>query len=111
MALAKLYEEVALNQKYKDHGNIITRDVSKAFDKVWHAGLKYKLTRTDLPEIITKTLCSYLSNRIAQIRVGNIIGPKIQIKSGVPQGGILSPTLYIFYTNDIPRPGPTTIDI
>ena len=44
-ALTKLNELVSINQKYRDHMNIIARDVSKAFDKVWHGGLRYKLAR------------------------------------------------------------------
>ena len=111
LALTKIYETVATNQKYKDHANVICRDVKKAFDKVWHNGLKYKITNTELPSIIVKIICSYLSERTAQIKIGNTIGPKFDIQSGVPQGGILSPTLYIMYTADIPPPGPNTTDV
>ena len=111
-AITKIYETVAINQKYKDHCNIICRDVSKAFDKVWTSGLKYKIiTIEDLPSIIKKIMCSYLVERTAQIKIENIIGPRIKLKSGVPQGGILSPTMYILYTKDIPRPGRNCMDV
>ena len=49
-------------------------------------------------------LCSFVTNRTAQIKIDKFIGPKIQLRAGVPQGSILSPTLFIFYTSDIPGP-------
>ena len=80
-------------------------DVAKAFDRVWIEGLQYKiLTQDELPILIKKILCSFTFNRTAQIRINSIIGPKFQLKSGVPQGSILSPTLFIFYTHDLPLP-------
>ena len=54
---------------------------------------------------------SYVSNRTAQIRIGNHMGNKFNLESGVPQGGILSPTLLIPYTSDIPRAGPNSEDV
>ena len=50
IALTKLYETISINQKYKEHCNVVCRDISKAFDKVWTAGLKYKIiTLNNLP--------------------------------------------------------------
>ena len=46
-AISKIYETIAINQKNKNHCNIVCRDVSKAFDKVWIKGLKYKIIRTN----------------------------------------------------------------
>ena len=85
--------------------NIVCQDVQKAFDKIWTQGLKYKIIKIpDLPDIIQKILCSFILNRTAQIRIENFKGDKINLESGVPQGGILSPTLYILYTRDTPPP-------
>ena len=112
IAITKVYETVALNQEYKDHCNIICRNVSKAFDKVWTSGLKYKIiTIEDLPSIIKKIMCSCLEERTAQIEIENIIGPKIKLESGVPQRGILSLTMYILYKRDIPLPGHDCMDV
>ena len=64
--------------------NIVCRDVQKAFDKVWTQGLKYKIiTIPELPLIIQKILCSYVTKRTAQIRIENFIGDKITLESGV----------------------------
>ena len=105
LAITKINELIGINQKYRDHMNIICRDVQKAFDKVWTQGLKYKVINIpDLPLIIQKILCSYVTNRTAQIRIENYKGDKINLESGIPQGGILSPTSYILYTRDIPPP-------
>ena len=112
IAIAKLCETIAINQKYKDHCNIVCRDVSKTFDKVWTDGLKYKvIIIKDLPSIIKKALCSYVVGRTAQIKVGETIRPKFQLESAVPQGEILSPTMYILYTRDMPPLGTDCYDI
>ena len=106
VALASLYEQIALTQKEKYRCNVVCSDVSKAFDKVWHGGLIYKIFRLNLPDIFEKILCSFLKDRIAKIKIDDYIGTAIPLRSGVPQGSILSPTLYIYYIADMPEPGP-----
>ncbi|NJL51981.1 MAG: hypothetical protein HC930_06695 [Hydrococcus sp. SU_1_0] len=107
-ALATLYETLAINTAQHYTTDIILRDVSKAFDKVWHSGLIYKLTQINLHSLFTRILSNYLTNRRASIRIGTYIGPPISLHTGVPQGACLSPTLYSFYTHDMPPPLPNT---
>ena len=52
--ILKIYEMVAMNQRERHQCNIVCRDVAKAFDKVWHRGLKYKLMKLNLPDILEK---------------------------------------------------------
>lgn len=103
-ALADFCETIAHDIRNKHTIDIILRDVSKAFDKVWHTGLKYKITSLQLNTCFTRTLCSYLDNRSASIRLGQHIGHSFALNSGVPQGACLSPTLYCLYTHDLPDP-------
>ncbi len=79
-------------------------DVVKAFKKVWHNGLKYKLSRLGLPIILEKILCNFLDNRKSNINIGKEYSKEITLLSGVPQGSVLSPTLYTLFTNDLPPP-------
>ncbi|WP_368666157.1 reverse transcriptase domain-containing protein, partial [Nocardioides antri] len=78
--------------------------MSKAFDKVWHNGLKYKLITKALPKFLIRILSNYLDDRTASIRMGSYVGPPFDLLSGVPQRGCLSPTLFSFYTSDLPPP-------
>lgn len=48
-AIAIAYETITTNQQNRAQCNVILRDVSNAFDKVWHEGLKYKLTLLQMP--------------------------------------------------------------
>ena len=84
--------------------DVILRDVQKAFDKVWHDGLRYKLSQIALHPCFLRILSNYLEDRKASIRIDNHLGPPIQLRSGVPQGACLSPTLYGFFTRDIEEP-------
>lgn len=80
----------------KTEGNqvsVILRDVKKAFDKVCHLGLKYKILQLDLPSPLERVLCDFLDDRSAKIQINKTIGPGFNLESGVPQGSVLSPTL------------------
>ena len=108
-ALATLYETISNNIAVRNSIDVVLRDVQKAFDKVWHEGLRYKLAQVALHPCFLKILSNYLKDRIATIRIDNHLGPPIQLRSGVPQGACLSPTLYGFFTRDIEEP-PTHTD-
>jgi hypothetical protein len=103
-ATAILYETIATARGNDEKTEIILRDISRAFDKVWHDGLRDKIRRIQLPDCMTRLLCSYITDRTASIRIGDFYGPTFDIKSGVPQGGCLSPTLFNLYTHDLPAP-------
>ena len=87
-----------------DRIDVVLRDISRAFDKVWHGGLRYKLLQTDLPNRLIRLISDYLTDRTANIRIDDYIGPTFALSSGLPQGGCLSPTLFTFYTHDLPDP-------
>lgn len=83
-------------------------DVTQAFDKVWHTGLLYKIKKY-LPHSCFKILKSYLSDRSFQIKYQDILTSFYEIKSGVPQGSVLGPFLYILFTADLPCDPNTTV--
>lgn len=96
--------------KALEHGQYCTSaflDISQAFDKVWHPGLLYKI-KTYLPGCYYKLLKSYLNERRFRVRVGVEKSDYFPIKSGVPQGSVFGPLLYMLYTADLPV-SPNTI--
>ena len=110
-ALMKLYETISLNQRLRGQCNVICRSIEKAFYKVWHNGLKFKILNTGLPLIIKKITANFLDDRTAKLRLNNQLSGMINIRSGVPQGSILSPRLFILYTSDLTPAGPGCTDV
>ena len=78
--------------------------MSKAFDTVNIHTLIGKLLQTSTPGTILKFVANYIKGRKAYTSFRNHKSIKRQVKAGVPQGGVLSPTLLNTYTADIPTP-------
>lgn len=102
-AIALATEHIAINKANKGQCHVVLRDITKAFDKVWHLGLKYKLLNHDLPIITEKLLCDFLDDRRAKIKINYYSGASFALGCGVPQGSVLSPTLFTIYTSDTPQ--------
>ena len=79
-------------------------DVEKAFDNVWHNGLRYKIYQFDLPTKLCRWLSDFLVGRVIQVKIKGFLSPKVYRKAGVPQGSNLSPSPFLIYVNDMPDP-------
>lgn len=83
---------------------LVTLDIAKAFDTVWHDGVIAKLNRAGCPCYLTKLIQAWLTDRKFHVAIGSEKSGEHNIPAGVPQGSAISPLIYAIYTSDLPKP-------
>ncbi len=101
--LIEIYHQIMKNLDEGKDVHFVFCDASKAFDRVWHKGLLYKLEQCGVTGKMHNWFSNYLSNRQQRVVVNGSESKYKSITAGVPQGSILGPIMFLIYINDLPE--------
>lgn len=98
--VSRITKFISINKQQRKSTGLVLLDVEKAFDTVWHDALLFKLNSFGFPTSSIKIIQSFLSNRTFKVFINGSTSNLNNITAGVPQGSILSPTLYSLFISD-----------
>jgi hypothetical protein len=99
----RLTDYITHGYNINKHTGLVKLDLEIAFDTVWMQGLLYKLIIFNYPFYLIKFLQSYLTDRSFSVNIAGTASSSKPLVTGLPQGAVLSPILFILYTADMPR--------